>query len=66
MKRGEIWVAHLDPKKGSEVGKQRPVLIIQTDLLNDIHHPTVSVLPLSAQEQSENILRIKVSHPNFH
>ncbi len=41
MKRSEIWVASLEPNKGSEVGKQRPVLIVQTDLLNDVGHPNV-------------------------
>lgn len=60
MKRGEIWIASLEPKKGAEVGKQRPVLILQTDLLNDIGHPTVIVAPISSQAQSENVLRFKV------
>src|ERR1035437_9443524 len=66
MKRGEIWVASLEPKKGSEVGKQRPVLILQTNLLNDVGHPTVLIAPISAKEQKENILRYKVEDDVFH
>jgi mRNA interferase MazF len=62
MKRGEIWIASLEPKKGTEVGKQRPVLILQTDLLNDIGHPTVLVAPISSQAQAENVLRYKVEN----
>ena len=49
MKRGDIYLAYLNPKKGAEVGKIRPVLIIQTDILNKINHPTIIVLPLSTQ-----------------
>ena len=49
FKRGEIYLANLNPKKGNEVGKLRPVLIYQTDMLNDILHPTTSILPLSTQ-----------------
>lgn len=64
MKRGEIWIASLEPKKGSEVGKQRPVLIIQTNLLNDVGHPTVIVAPISSKEQKENILRYKIEDKN--
>ena len=36
FKKGEIYLATLNPKKGNEVGKLRPVLIYQTDILNEI------------------------------
>jgi len=47
FKKGEIYLAKLNPKKGNEVGKLRPVLIYQTNLLNDVAHPTTTILPLS-------------------
>ncbi|CAA6802850.1 MAG: mRNA interferase [uncultured Campylobacterales bacterium] len=47
FKKGNIHLARLNPRKGNEVGKIRPVLIYQTDLLNNISHPTTIVLPLS-------------------
>jgi mRNA interferase MazF len=47
FKKGEIYLARLNPKKGNEVGKLRPVLIYQTNLLNECLHPTSIVLPLS-------------------
>ncbi len=47
FKKGEIYLAKLNPKKGSEVGKIRPVLIYQTDFLNDCEHPTTIILPIS-------------------
>ncbi|PIV61792.1 MAG: hypothetical protein COS14_03955 [Bacteroidetes bacterium CG02_land_8_20_14_3_00_31_25] len=33
IKQFEIWVANLDPRQGTETGKIRPILIVQTDLL---------------------------------
>ncbi len=47
LKKGEIYLARLNPKKGNEVGKVRPVLIYQTNLLNDCKHPTTIILPIS-------------------
>ena len=47
FQKGEIYLAKLNPKKGSEVGKIRPVLIYQTNLLNDCEHPTTIILALS-------------------
>jgi mRNA interferase MazF len=31
MRRGEIWVARLNPNQGAEVDKLRPVVIVQAD-----------------------------------
>ena len=47
FKKGEIYLAKLNPSKGSEVGKIRPVLIYQTDFLNNCEHSTTIILPLS-------------------
>ena len=49
MKRGEVYLAYLNPNKGKEVGKLKPVLIFQTDFLNEINHPTIIILPLSTK-----------------
>ena len=48
FKKGEIYLANLNPKKkGNEIGKLRPILIYQTNLLNEVEHLTTIVLPLS-------------------
>ena len=47
--RGSIYLARLYPSKGSEPGKTRPVLIVQTDILNHIGHTTVIILPLTTK-----------------
>lgn len=49
MKRGEIWVGNLNPSRGREIGKIRPVLIIQSDELGEDITPMVAILPLSTQ-----------------
>lgn len=61
LKRGEIYLAKLNPKKGNEVGKLHPVLICQTDMLNEIAHPTTTILPLSTHLIDESYpLRFRV------
>jgi mRNA interferase MazF len=49
MRRGEIWIGNLNPNRGSEIGKVRPVLILQADFLSAQGEPTVIVLPLTTQ-----------------
>ena len=57
-KKNEIWLANLDPRFGTEAGKTRPVLIVQTDLLNRVH-PSTLVCPLTTNIQPESkILRV--------
>lgn len=49
MRRGEIWIGNLNPNRGNELGKIRPVLILQADFLIAQGEPTVIVLPLTTQ-----------------
>lgn len=49
MKRGEVWVANLNPSRGREAGKIRPVLVVQADELTDAGTPMIVVLPLTTQ-----------------
>lgn len=49
MKRGEIWVGNLNPSRGREIGKLRPVLVIQSDELTQAGTPMIVVLPLTTQ-----------------
>lgn len=60
MRQYEIWLANMNPSKGTVVGKVRPVVIIQTDLLNDIH-PSLIVCPLTTNINKEiKLLRVNV------
>ena len=60
--RGEIWLANLNPRRGTEPGKTRPVLIIQSQALLDAGHPSTLIVPLTTNliEDAEP-LRIRVS-----
>ncbi len=49
MRRGEIWVASFRPWRGREVGKVRPCLIMQADILTGEDFDTVLALPLTSQ-----------------
>jgi len=61
VKRFEIWVADLNPQIGTEPGKTRPVLIVQTNLLNKIPHPSTIICPLTTNTQKESeILRVHI------
>ncbi|WP_227698567.1 type II toxin-antitoxin system PemK/MazF family toxin [Sphingomonas hengshuiensis] len=46
MKRGEIWLAALDPTIGSEIQKTRPCLVVSPDEMN-AHLRTAIVAPMT-------------------
>ena len=58
IRRGTLYLANLDPRVGTEPGKLRPVLVIQTDLLNETNHPSTWVLPCTTRLAGENLLRV--------
>ncbi|OGA89489.1 MAG: MazF family transcriptional regulator [Betaproteobacteria bacterium RIFCSPLOWO2_12_FULL_66_14] len=62
MRRGEIWVGNLNPNRGNEIGKIRPVLILQADFLLEQGAPTVIVLPLTTQvRKSKEPLHVTIA-----
>lgn len=59
--RGEIWLADLDPRRGTEPGKTRPVLVVQAQALQDSGHPSTIVIPLTSNiEDDAEPLRVRV------
>ncbi len=60
IKQYDIWLADLNPSKATEPGKTRPVVIIQTDLLNS-HHLSTLICPITSNVQPEiEILRVQL------
>ena len=47
IKRGDIYFADLDPVIGSELGGQRPVVVVQNDLANK-YNPTIIIAPITS------------------
>jgi mRNA interferase MazF len=55
-----LYLADLSPRRGTETGKLRPVLVVQTDLLNEAEHPSTWVLPCTTRLAGENLLRVSL------
>ena len=49
MRRGEVWVANLNPPRGREIGKIRPVLILQDNDITAVGTPMIVILPMTTQ-----------------
>jgi mRNA interferase MazF len=61
IRRGEVWVARLNPNQGAEVGKVRPVVVIQADALTGAGLATVLVVPLTSQRRrGAEALRVSI------
>lgn len=68
---GYLYVADLNPRFGTEPGKLRPVVVVQTDSLNRFH-PSTIICPLTTKVAGfENPLRVaipqgvsRLSHPS--
>lgn len=46
---GEVWLANLNPGRGTEPGKMRPVLVVQGQALLDAGHPSTLIVPLTTR-----------------
>jgi len=65
IKQFEIWIADLNPRMGTEAGKIRPVIIVQTDLLNK-EHPSTIVCPITTNVKLDSeILRVHLKKSTF-
>ena len=61
IKKWRVYVANLHPRRGTEPGKVRPVVVVQTDLLNGTHPSTV-VCPLTSKTRPQaRFLRVHLA-----
>ncbi len=61
VERGEVWIADLNPRRGTEPGKTRPVLIVQAQALLDAGHPSTLVAPLTTRVVADaEPLRVRI------
>jgi mRNA interferase MazF len=57
----EIWIANLEPGNGSEPGKIRPVVILQSDILHQAGHGSTIACAISSQPRDGvSLIRIQV------
>ena len=59
MKRGEIFFAALDPTRGSEIQKTRPVIIVSNDAANRAA-ALVTVVPLTSSISNVHPFEVKL------
>lgn len=58
VQHGVLYLADLNPNFGTELWKLRPVLVIQTDFLNKVEHPSTWIVPCTTRVVGENLLRV--------
>jgi mRNA interferase MazF len=65
IKQYDIWLANLNPSRGTEPRKTRPVVIVQTNLLNEEHLSTL-VCPVTTNVNPEiKLLRVHLKKGQF-
>lgn len=60
IKKGDIWLANLDPTIGSEIKKTRPVLVVSNNINNKVNN-VITVLPITSNV--ENVFSFDVFLP---
>ena len=63
VKRGQVWAVDFEPQTHKqEPGKRnRPALVIQTNLLNDAGHATTIVIPVTSDVEREDCFPLRVA-----
>ena len=46
------------PRRATEAGKSRPILVVQTNLLSEAEHLSTWILPCTTRFAGENLLRV--------
>lgn len=54
LKRGEVWLANLDPTQGSEQSGIRPVIIFQNDIVSKFSTTTITI-PLTTNQRRASL-----------
>ncbi len=54
LKRGEVWLATLDPTQGSEQAGTRPVVIFQNDIVSRFSTTTITI-PLTTNQRRASL-----------
>ena len=54
LKRGEVWLANLDPTQGSEQAGIRPIIIFQNDIVSQFSTTTIAI-PLTTNQRRASL-----------
>ena len=61
IEKFHVYLADLNPQKGTEPGKIRPVVVVQTDLLNNVH-PRTMVCPITTKVVEDSTIAGKFTN----
>jgi mRNA interferase MazF len=64
IKRGDVYLAALDPVMGREISKTRPVVVVSNDVNNEFS-ATVTILPITSKK-TQPIYPFEVFLPQGH
>lgn len=56
--QNEVWLADLNPQIGTEPGKVRPVIVVQTNLLNEQEHNSTIICPITTKIRNAELIRV--------
>ncbi len=60
--RGHLYVVDFNPRVRTKLGKLRPAVVIQDDLVNEAHYPSTIVLPTTTHVvETDSPLRLRLS-----
>ncbi|MFN0117143.1 MAG: type II toxin-antitoxin system PemK/MazF family toxin [Elusimicrobiota bacterium] len=60
IERSKIYLANLNPPFKTEPGKIRPVVVVQSNLING-HHPSTLICPITSKVKKDiRIMRIHI------
>ena len=63
IQRGAVYLADLNPSRGTEPGQIGPVVVVQTNLINT-YHPSTLVCPITTNVKKQvKYLRVHLSGP---
>jgi mRNA interferase MazF len=63
IRRWGVYVVDLNPRLGTKPGKQRPIVVVQPDELNEAGHPSTVILPISSKIPQKNAYPLRVLLP---
>lgn len=64
VKRGEVWLASLDPTEGHEQRGRRPALVLSSDIFNEGPVGLVVAAPITTRQRRGVMTRIEVRPPD--
>ena len=61
IKRGHLYVIDFNPRIKTKLGKLRPTLVLQSDLVNEAGYPSTIVIPTTTRLiENPGILRLRL------